>query len=104
LENLNVSEDINRAWENIKKSIKISAKESLRLYERKHATMQWLQNPNQTNVDNLNNVRREASRHFRKKLKEYFKAKIKELETNSKNKNIRDLYRGINDFKKGYQP
>jgi hypothetical protein len=32
------------------------------------------------------------------------KAKINELETNSKNKNIRDLYRGINDFKKGYQP
>jgi hypothetical protein len=23
---------------------------------------------------------------------------------NSKNKNIRDLYRGINDFKRGYQP
>jgi hypothetical protein len=23
---------------------------------------------------------------------------------NSKNKNIRDLYRGINEFKKGYQP
>jgi hypothetical protein len=29
LENLNVSEDINRAWENIKESIKISAEESL---------------------------------------------------------------------------
>jgi len=27
-----------------------------------------------------------------------------ELETNSKIKNIRDLYGGINDFKKGYQP
>ena len=27
-----------------------------------------------------------------------------ELETNSKIKNISDLYRGINDFKKGYQP
>jgi hypothetical protein len=26
------------------------------------------------------------------------------LETNNKNKNIRDLYRGINEFKKGYQP
>jgi hypothetical protein len=26
------------------------------------------------------------------------------LESNSKNKNIRDLYRGINEFKKGYQP
>ena len=32
------------------------------------------------------------------------KAKIEELENNSKVKNIRDLYRGINDFKKGYQP
>ena len=32
------------------------------------------------------------------------KVKIDELETNSKIKNIRDLYRGINDFKKGYQP
>ena len=32
------------------------------------------------------------------------KTKIKELITNSNIKNIRDLYRGINDFKKGYQP
>ena len=32
------------------------------------------------------------------------KAKIEELENNSKIKNIRGLYRGINDFKKGYQP
>ena len=36
--------------------------------------------------------------------KTYLKAKIEELETNSKNNNIRELYRGINDFKKGYQP
>jgi hypothetical protein len=26
------------------------------------------------------------------------------LETNSKNKNVRDLYRGVSDFKTGYQP
>jgi hypothetical protein len=26
------------------------------------------------------------------------------LEINSNNKNIRDLHRGINEFKKGYQP
>jgi hypothetical protein len=32
------------------------------------------------------------------------KAKFDELETNTKTKNIRDLYRGINDFNKGYQP
>jgi len=30
--------------------------------------------------------------------------KIEELETNSKIQNIKDLYRGINDFKKGNQP
>jgi hypothetical protein len=55
-------------------------------------------------VDNLNNVRRETSRHFRNKTREYLKGKINELEMNSKNKNFRDLYRGINEFKKGYQP
>jgi hypothetical protein len=33
LENLSNSEDINRAWENIKENIKISAKEILGLYE-----------------------------------------------------------------------
>jgi hypothetical protein len=32
------------------------------------------------------------------------KAKMDGLETNSKTKNIRDVYRGISDFKKGYQP
>jgi len=31
-------------------------------------------------------------------------AKIEELEAKSKIKNIRDLCRGINDFKNGYQP
>ena len=40
----------------------------------------------------------------RNKKKAYLKAKIEEPETNSKIKNIRDLYRGIDDFKKGYQP
>jgi hypothetical protein len=52
----------------------------------------------------LRNVRREASRHFRNNKREYLKDKITEIELNSKNKNIRDLYRGITEFKKGYQP
>jgi hypothetical protein len=56
------------------------------------------------NEDNLSNVRQEASRHFRNKKREYLKDKINELESNSKNKNIRDLYWGINEFKKGFQP
>jgi len=66
--------------------------------------MQWIQNPSRSNVDNLNNVRRNASRHFRNKKKAYLKAKIEELGTNIKVNSVRDLYRGINDFKKGYQP
>ena len=35
LEDLDVDEDINRAWENIKENIKTSAKESLELHELK---------------------------------------------------------------------
>jgi len=66
--------------------------------------MQWTQDPSRSNIDNLNNARCDASRHFRNKKKAYLRAKIEELETNSKIKNIRDLHRGINDFKKGYQP
>jgi hypothetical protein len=63
-----------------------------------------LQNPSETNGDNLNNVRHETSRTFRNKTREHMKEKITELETDTKDKNIRDLHRGINEFKKGYQP
>jgi hypothetical protein len=45
-----------------------------------------------------------ASRTFRNKKREYLKGKIKEFETNNGNKNIRNLYRDINEFKKGYKP
>ena len=51
--------------------------------------MQWLKDPNQSSVDNLNNAQHEASRHDRNKKKEYLQAKINGLETNSKIKNIR---------------
>jgi hypothetical protein len=72
LENLSDDEEINRTWEDIKENIKTSAKGSLGLHELKQhkprfdeeclgfldqwqqAKMQWIQNPNQTNVDNLN--------------------------------------------------
>jgi hypothetical protein len=41
------------------------------LYQRKHAKIQWLEDPNQSNVDNFNDGRREATSHFRNKKKEY---------------------------------
>ena len=122
LENANDDEDVNRTWENIKKHIQTPPKESLGLHElkqnkpwfdeeclgfldqRKRTKMQWIQDPRQSNVGILNNVKREISRHFRYKKKAYLRDKIEELETNSKIQNIRYLYRSINDLKKGYQP
>ena len=74
------------------------------LDQRKRDKIQWIEDPSQSNVDNLNKVRREVSRHFGNNKKAYLRAKIEELETNNKIQNIRDLYRGISDFKKGYQP
>jgi hypothetical protein len=71
---------------------------------RKRAKLQWLQDPSEVNENNLSNVRREASRHFMNKKREYLKDRINDIELNGKNKNIRDLYRGITEFKKGYQP
>jgi hypothetical protein len=73
------------------------------VYRRKQTKLQLLQDPSEVNEGNLSNVRRESWRHFRNKKREYLKDKINELESNSKNKTVRDLYRGINKFMKGYQ-
>jgi hypothetical protein len=99
-------------------NIKTSAKESLGRYElkqqkpwldeeclrfldqRKKTKTQCLRDPNQSNVDDPNNVRHEAKGNLKIKKKEYLKAKIDEHETDSKIKNIRNL----RDFKKSYQP
>jgi hypothetical protein len=72
--------------------------------QRKQAKLQWLQDPSIANEDNLRKVRRDASRHFKNKKREYLKDKINEIELNSNSKNTRVLYRGITEFKKGYQP
>jgi hypothetical protein len=114
--------DINSAWESIREHIKTSAKDNLGYHrlnlnkpwfddecsklidQQKQANLQWLQNRSQINGNNLQNLRHETSRKFRNKKREYLKGKINELESNKKNKNIRDLYRGIDEFKEGYQP
>ena len=70
--------------------------------QRIKAKLQWVQDPSQSNVDNLYNIRRQASKHFRNKKKAYLKVKIEEFD-NSKIKNIMEWYRRINDFKKFYQ-
>jgi hypothetical protein len=68
------------------------------------AKEQWIFVPSQSKVDNMNPVRRDASRYFRNKGKAYMRAKVGELENKTKYKNLRAFYNGISDFKKGYQP
>jgi hypothetical protein len=61
----------------------------------KQAKLHLLQNPLQINGDNLQDLRHKTRRTFRNKEREYLKDKSNELETNIKNKNTRELYRGI---------
>jgi len=49
------------------------------LDQRKQAKIQWIQDPCQSNKDNLNDVRREASRHFRNKMRNIWKPQLKNL-------------------------
>ncbi|KAJ4430168.1 hypothetical protein ANN_22378 [Periplaneta americana] len=104
--------DVNSVWENIRDNIKIAAEQSIGYYEtkkkkpwfdedccivverRKQAKLKFLQDPVEEKRDNYFNERREASRTLRNKKRGYLKEKLNEVETNSKNKNIRDLYKG----------
>jgi hypothetical protein len=122
LEDLDVDVDINVIWETIRGNVNISLKGSLGYYEvkkhkpwfdegcskllkpRKQAKLKWLQDASEIIGDNLNNVRFETWRHFRNRKREYLKYTINELAVNIKNKNIRDPYRGINEFQRDYQP
>jgi hypothetical protein len=85
LEYLDAEVENRPIWETIRENIKMSAKESLIYYDlkkhkpwfdegrsklldqRKQTKLQCLQNPSEINGDNMNNVRRETSRHFRNK-------------------------------------
>jgi hypothetical protein len=79
LQDLDSGVDIKSTWETIRENVKISAKESLEYYElrkrkpwydegcsklldnRERAKLQWLQNPNEVNTNNLNNIRCKSS-------------------------------------------
>jgi hypothetical protein len=116
LQDMDTEGEINSSWKMIRENIKILAKESLGYYElkkhkpwfnkgcselleqRKQAKFQWLQDPSEINGYNLNNVRCKASKQFRNEKREYLKDKINKLATDSKNKNIRHRYRGINEL------
>jgi hypothetical protein len=91
--------------EAIRENIRITAKESVSCYElkehrpwfdegcselldeRKQSKFQWLQDPREINMDN---IEREANERFRNKKRGYLKHKINELVTKRRNKNIRE--------------
>jgi hypothetical protein len=63
------------------------------LDQRKPTKTQWVQDPRQSNINILNNVRLEARRHFRNNKKEYLKTESEELEISKKIKKVRYFYR-----------
>jgi hypothetical protein len=71
------------------------------LDQEKEAKLQWLQDASQVNLDNLNNIRCQANRHYMNKKREYLKGKSNELVRSRRDKDIRNLYRRINEFKRG---
>jgi hypothetical protein len=66
--------------------------------------LQCLHGTSKINWGNLNNTIHGASRHFKNKEKQYLKDKNNELALKIKNKNPGELYRGIHEFNRSYQP
>jgi hypothetical protein len=56
------------------------------------------------NEVDLSNLTRDATRHFKNNKREYLKDRINKLQSNLTNNNTGELYNGIKEFKKGYQP
>jgi hypothetical protein len=50
--------------------------------------MQWIQDQSQSNIDNLNIVRREVNRQFRNKMKAYLRTKLRKLQLTVRSKTL----------------
>ncbi|PSN37778.1 hypothetical protein C0J52_15855 [Blattella germanica] len=83
--------NINREWETIRDTIKLSASE----ISRKWFDEECVDMTNEQNSEQLCSIRRETTRFLKNKKREYLQEKINDLEINAKNRNIRELYQGI---------
>jgi hypothetical protein len=100
LEDLDAEVEINRAWETIRENIKISAKESLGYFDlKKHKP--WFDEGCSTLLDQRKQTKFQCLQDLSEINEDNLKDKINELATNNKNKKIRDLFRGINEFERG---
>jgi len=59
------------------------------LDQSKQPKMQWIQDPIQSNADNLNNVKHEVIRHFRNKMKVYMELKLRNFKLTVRLKTFR---------------
>jgi hypothetical protein len=66
------------------------------LDQRNQAKLQWFEDPSQSGRDKLSCIKCITSIHVRNKKRKWVKDTANELETDGKNKNIRDMYRAIN--------
>ena len=63
--------------------------------------MQWIKDPSQSNVNNLNNVRREVSRHFRNKKKAYLREILRNLKLTVRSKTLGTCIGATFTFRRG---
>ena len=56
-----------------------------------------------TKLREFTNGSRETCKIFKKIKYERMKTKVKKSQENNKNRDIPEIYKGINEFKKGYQ-
>jgi hypothetical protein len=73
------------------------------VWSKERSTVAMVIYSSQINGDKFINKRHEGSSLFRSKWRECLKDKINELATH-RPPSTRDWYRGINEFKEGYQP
>ena len=122
LENSDDDEDVNRTRENIKEYIQTSAKESMGLDEfkqnkswfdeeclgvldqKKRAKMQWIKDPSQSTVGNVNNIKREVSGHFRNKKNAYLSAKLRNSKLTIRSKILGTCVEASMTLRMGYKP
>ena len=68
--------------------------------KRKQAKLIWLTNLNDQNAEDLTNIWRDICKNFRKKKRDCLKVKVNNLDEKSKTKNIQQMYKDTNEFKK----
>ena len=112
---------VDKQWENIRDAIVKSAEATVGFCKRhknkpwfdedcvkiakvrNEARIAWLTKNTDETRNQFINIRQAAHNMFKNKKRQYLKRKIEEINENCQNNNVRDMYKGINNFRKGFQ-